>query len=211
MRWVALCVLAWLPGCVSAPPRALETEDYGFEGESRFVWVRGPWEAIRPSTNVDEVIDQLCPAVMALPRATLRDYGQEYCGLIYSLGDGEYFASKPSPLSDIRLVGPARSKSCYSPSSVRDARGRASPLADYHGHPWAPSALSDRDRRANTQLWSIRIQFDSKCTLQKLIPYVHEDRPGEVYERRGKTWKLVGIIKPEDKASGLVTSVEGGE
>lgn len=211
MRLAALTVLTWVSGCVSAPSRALETEDYGFEGESRFVWVRGPWDAIKPSTDVDEVIDQLCPAVMTLPRATLRDYGQEYCGLIYSLGNGEYFASRPSPLGDIRVVGPTKRKSCYPPSTVRDARGRPSPLADYHSHPWAPSALSNGDRRASTQIWFIRIQFDSKCTLQKLIPYVHEDRPGEVYERQGKSWKLVGIIKPEDKATGLVTSVEGSE
>ncbi|MFL5348380.1 MAG: hypothetical protein ACJ8AT_26590 [Hyalangium sp.] len=71
--------------------------------------------------------------------------------------------------------------------------------------------MSDKDRRASTQRWSIRIQFDLKCTLQKLVPYAHEDRPGEVYERRGKTWKLVGIIKPADKGTGFVTPVEGNE
>ena len=61
------------------------------------VHVRGPWGAVTPSSNVDEVIDQLCPAVMELPRARDRDHGQEYCGAIYSLGDGDYYASMPSP------------------------------------------------------------------------------------------------------------------
>ena len=63
------------------------------------------------------------------------------------------------------------------------------------------------DRQESTQLWHIRIQLDAKCTVQKLVPYIGEDRPGEVYERRGKSWKLIGFIKPEDKASGHVTPV----
>jgi hypothetical protein len=38
-------------------------------------------------------------------------------------------------------------------------------------------------------------------------PDRNENRPGEVYERQGKTWKLVGWMKPEDKAVGIVTPV----
>ena len=53
--------------------------------------------------------------------------------------------------------------------------------------------------------WSIRIQFDTRCRVMKLIPYLGAERPGEVFERRGKSWVLIGIIKPEDKASGNVT------
>lgn len=44
--------------------------------------------------------------------------------------------------------------------------------------------------------------------IQKLIPNVDNDRPGELYERREKRWKLIGYILPEDKASGFVTPVE---
>ncbi|MFP2957461.1 hypothetical protein ACLEPN_06420 [Myxococcus sp. 1LA] len=86
--------LSLIPGCATAPEPST-TRDYWRSG--LHVHVRGPWEAITPSTDVDEVIDQLCPAVMELPRATDRDYGQESCGAIYSLGDGTYYASMPSP------------------------------------------------------------------------------------------------------------------
>ncbi|MBU8897335.1 hypothetical protein KRR26_17095 [Corallococcus sp. M34] len=208
-----LIMVAWLvwAGCAGNARHARETADYGFQAGSDFVWVRGPWSAITPSTDIDEVIDQLCPAVMGLPAATQRDYGQEYCGALYSLGDGRYFASMPSPLGDLQLVGATRRKSCHAPSLVKDARGRTSPIADFHSHPWSPSAMSDRDRRISTQVWLIRIQFDSACTIQKLIPYANDNRPGEVYERRGKQWKRVGIIKLEDKATGLVTSVDDDE
>ncbi len=104
-------------------------------------------------------------------------------------------------------MGPARRKSCYPPAMVRDARGRTSTLADFHSHPWAPSPMSPKDRRAINQRWSIRIQFDTACHLQKLVPYLGVDRPGEVYERRGKHWKLVGYIHPEDKDTGRITPV----
>ncbi|WP_224247491.1 hypothetical protein [Hyalangium gracile] len=82
-------------------------------------------------------------------------------------------------------------------------------LADYHGHPWTPSSMieSRADLLAATQVFSVRIQFDTACHVQKLVPYVKEDRPGELYERREKTWKLIGLIKPENKASGRVTLV----
>jgi hypothetical protein len=120
------------------------------------VWVgTRPWEAIQPSSDVDEVIDQLCPAIMRLPDAKDGDYGREYCGLM--------------PSDMIR---------------------------------------SPQDKKSATQLYSLRIQFDTACNIQKLVPYLTENRPGELYERRGKHWKLIGLIKPEDKARGFITSVD---
>jgi hypothetical protein len=194
-------------GCASGAGAVGPSENYGFKNGVQ-VWVRGPWTTIRASTNADEVIDQLCPAVMSLDRAQLREYGQEYCGAIYSLGDGHYYASMPSPLGKTVLVGPSKRKQCIPPRFVEDARGRASVLADFHSHPWSPSAMTPDDLMAKTQLWSIRIQFDTTCHIQKLIPYSDENRPGEVYERQGKSWKLVGIIKPEDKPYGIITAVD---
>jgi len=42
----------------------------------------------------------------------------------------------------------------------------------------------------------------------KLIPHIdNAERPGEVYVRKEKNWKLVGIIRPQDKRYGLVTTV----
>jgi hypothetical protein len=66
------CLLA----CASGPHTAGNPEAYGWRDDGR-VWVRGPWEQIRPAKDVDEVIDQLCPAVMQLPRAQRGEYGQE--------------------------------------------------------------------------------------------------------------------------------------
>lgn len=57
-----------------------------------------------------------------------RDYGQEYCGAIYSLGDGIYHASMPSPLGEPVPVGPSKRKKCIPPSRRRRlqrAGGRA--------------------------------------------------------------------------------------
>jgi hypothetical protein len=193
-------------GCASTPAKDTEPANYGFKNGNR-VWVRGPWKVITPSMDIDAVIDQLCPAVMALPRATFRDYGQEYCGAIYPMADGMYYASIPSPLAKTVLVGPSKRKTCIPPSYVEDDRGSATPTADFHSHPWAPSSLSPIDALAKTQLWTIRIQFDSVCHTQKLIPYKNENRPGEVYERQGKTWKLIGLIKPEDKEYGIITPI----
>lgn len=185
-----------------------DTANYGFiQGSRGNIWVRGPWPEIKPSTDVDEVIDQLCPAILKLPRAQAKDYGQEYCGAIYSLADGIYYASMPSPLSKLEPVGPSKYKSCKPPLEVKDARGRASPIADFHSHPWAPSPMTRVDTAARTQVWLIRIQFDARCHTQKLIPYRYEDRPGEVYERLGTSWKLIGYIHPEDKASGRITYI----
>jgi hypothetical protein len=211
MKWVRrvplLVCWGWL-GCASGPAASGEPANYGLkEGQ---VWVRGPWEAIQPSKDPDEVIDQLCPAVMELPGARFGDHGQEYCGLIYSLGDGMFYASHPSPLARTRIAHASKEKSCFIPRSVEDTRGRPEPLADYHGHPWAPSSMleSKADRLGATQVFSIRIQFDKACHIQKLLPYLKEERPGELYERRGKSWKLIGLIKAEHKASGLVTRVD---
>lgn len=61
------------------------------------VWVRGPWPAIHPSRDIDDVIDQLCPAIMEMDGARAKDFGQEYCGAIYTLRDGMHYASFPSP------------------------------------------------------------------------------------------------------------------
>lgn len=66
---------------------------------------------------------------------------------------------------------------------------------------------STKDLLSATQLYSIRIQFDSSCNLQKLVPYLNEERPGELYARQGKRWKLIGLIQPEDKARGFITRV----
>lgn len=197
----------WL-GCAQGPEPMGEPATYGRENGR--VWVSGPWEAIRPSSDVDEVIDQLCPAVMQLPRAKDGDHGREYCGVIYSLGDGLYYASHPSRLSDLRLGFVAPIKNCYVPRDVRDARGQSVLHGDYHSHPWAHSSMvgSPADMRSATQLYSIRIQFDAACKLQKLIPFLNEERPGELYERRGSQWKLIGHIKPENKATGVISLVD---
>ncbi|CAM4382916.1 hypothetical protein MYXA107069_08390 [Myxococcus xanthus] len=68
--------------------------------------------------------------------------------------------------------------------------------------------MSPKDRQGGNQRWFIRIQFDTSCHLQKLIPHIGETRPGEVYERVDRRWKLVGIIKPENKAVGRITAIE---
>jgi hypothetical protein len=205
---VLIVLCGGLIGCASGPQTAGETANYGLKDGQ--VWVRGPWDAIKPSADPDDVIDQLCPAVMALPGAKFGDYGREYCGLVYSLADGMYYASHPSPLARIQLRSHSKKKNCYVPQQVVDSRGQPDPFADYHGHPWAQSSMlgSLEDRLAATQVFSVRIQFDTACHIQKLVPYLNEDRPGELYERRGKSWKLIGLIKPEDKASGRVTRVD---
>ncbi|WP_434384580.1 hypothetical protein [Melittangium boletus] len=171
------------------------------------VWVNGPWEAIRPSKSLDDVIDQLCPAIMELPQANWREHGQEYCGILYGMEDGLYYASHPSPLSPTVIVGSDKKKRCRVPNHVEDSRGSPSAEADFHSHPWATSPMSQEDRQARTQRWAVRIQFDTTCRTMKLIPYRHENRPGEVYLRQGKNWKLIGLIQPDDKADGLITPV----
>nr|WP_225937177.1 hypothetical protein [Myxococcus sp. RHSTA-1-4] len=144
---------------------------------------------------------------MRLPRAQGREYGQEYCGAIYSLGNGAYHASIPSTLGPLLKAIPERQKRCKPPRYVDDPRGRTVVLADYHSHPWADSRMSPEDRLEARQRFSIRIQFDTKCRVMKLVPYVGEMRPGELYERRDQRWALIGIIKPEHKADGIITEV----
>jgi hypothetical protein len=68
--------------------------------------------------------------------------------------------------------------------------------------------MSPQDREAELQRFVIRIQFDTRCRITKLIPYVNESRPGEVYLRDGKQWVLVGLIRDEDKKRGRVTAVD---
>ncbi|WP_241758745.1 hypothetical protein [Pyxidicoccus parkwayensis] len=146
---------------------------------------------------------------MKLPHARAGEYGQEYCGAIYSLGEGTYYASMPSPLGESVPVGPAKQKKCIPPRYVADERGRPAILGDIHSHPWAPSPMSPGDRISATQIWSIRIQFDRACTIMKLVPFIENaKRPGEVYLRQEKRWKLVGIIRPKDKRYGLITAVD---
>ncbi|WNG51292.1 hypothetical protein F0U60_49560 [Archangium minus] len=199
----------WLLGCASSPGLGSGGPDnYGYNPEGK-VWVRGPWDEIRSSPNADEVIDQLCPAVMKLPRVQRREYGQEYCGAIYSLGDGIYYASHPSPLGSAVLINPTKRKMCRPPRYVEDPRGHVSVLADFHSHPWPYSRMSEEDMLEKNQLWSIRLQFDTTCRVMKLIPYLGVARPGEVYERRGGEWVLIGIIKPENKATGVVSPPGG--
>ena len=81
------------------------------------------------------------------------------------------------------------------------------PTADFHSHPWAPSPMSKQDLSLATQRWQIRIQFDTSCHIQKLIPEKYSNLPGELYERQGKHWRLVGRIMPEDKSTGRITAV----
>ncbi len=161
---------------------------------------------------MDHVIDQLCPAILKLPRATAGHYGQEYCGAIYTLGDGVYYASYGSPLGKTTgVVGAEKRKACIPPSHVVDERGRTVTLADYHSHPWSPSPLSVFDFQNRTQVWLIRIQFDAACTIMKYVPHKNTPRPGEVYLRRERRWQLVGLLESErDKELGIVTPVNGG-
>lgn len=196
--------------CATGPQTAEGEEvDYGFDAASGVVWVRGPWEKIGPSKDIDEVIDQLCPAVMELPGARDGDYGREYCGVIYKLvSENQYYASKPSPLAKRTLSPVSKRKSCLTPKAVRDPRGALQREGDYHGHPWPTSPMSKRDRERENQWYMFRIQFDTQCRFQKLIPYHLEDgRPGELYERQGKNWKLVGHVLSQDKSTGNVTPI----
>lgn len=208
MRNLILLACLILMACASNSYGLREGHDYGYMEDSRSVWVRGPWEVIRPSRDIDEVIDQLCPAIMRLPVARMGDFGQEYCGVIYPIEDGLYYASAPSPLKRVDLVGDSKHKSCFVPYAVRDFRSpRPRPAADFHSHPWSNSPMSNEDRRKGRQRYHMRIQFDANCRVQKLLPHVDENQPDEVHERRSGGWTLVGYILPEDKKSGMVTLV----
>jgi hypothetical protein len=208
LRLSHTALLAWLvsSGCASPQETLGTSKNYGLK--DGLLWVRGPWGEVKPSNDIDKVIDQLCPAIMNLPAAMARDYGQEYCGLIYPVEDGTYYSSYPSPLGKPVLSFIDKRKQCWVPQQVIDPRGYFLPAADFHSHPWAGSEMSRRDRRTSSQVYSIRIQFDTECRVMKLIPHKNEDRPGEVYLRKESSWKLVGLIKPEDKEDGIVTPVE---
>jgi hypothetical protein len=202
-----LAVSCVVPLACASGPQTAEGADYGFDATSGVVWVTGPWEKIEPSKDVDEVIDQLCPAVMNLPGARGGDYGREYCGVIYKLlSENQYYASKPSPLIRPALSPVGKSKTCLAPKKVKDSRGALKREGDYHGHPW-PTQMSEKDRVGANQYYLFRIQFDILCRVQKLIPHVEDTRPGELYERQGNGWKLIGYILPEDKSRGYVTPV----
>jgi hypothetical protein len=210
MKFCRVLPLVLLLACATGDEYSRQGVGTLFGRQGTSVWVRGPWSEVQPSRDVDDVIDQLCPAIMKLPRATAGHYGQEYCGAIYSLGDGVYYASHGSPIGKTTgLVGAEKRKACIPPGSVVDARGRTVTLADYHSHPWFPSPMSVLDFRNKTQLWVIRIQFDSACTIMKYVPHMHATRPGEVYVRRDKSWHMVGKLMTElDKELGIVTPVD---
>jgi hypothetical protein len=203
---VVLCVLAL--GCVSGPRTSGEGVDYGFysDGKRMRVWARGPWEAISPSRDVDGVIDQLCPAIMKLDLAAMGDYGKEYCGVIYRpLDDPDFYATVPSPLREPERDSALRKKkTCIAPTTVRDPRGQYKSEADYHSHTWRSSGMSLVDL-VGPHYYFVRIQFDASCHMQKYIPHIYDNEPGELFERIGKTWKLIGYVK--DKSTGEITSV----
>ena len=199
---------AGLLACVhSNPVRLAPDVDYG-EKAGR-VWVRGPWEAITPSSDIDEVIDQLCPAVERLEGSRDGDDGTEYCGLLYSLPDGMFYASVPSPLGLLSHAQRGRHKSCRIPLMVRDDRAPPRIACDFHSHPWPDAPFSDGDLSTQKQKWSIRIQFDTTCRVYKYVPHLGEDRPGEVFLRVGKTWRLESIVRTGDKPYGKPTPALG--
>jgi hypothetical protein len=206
MKRIVLCLLA--VGCASGPLTSGEGVDYGFysDGKRMRVWARGPWGAISPSSDVDEVIDQLCPAVMKLDLAAMGDYGREYCGVIYQpLDNPSFYATVPSPLRNPERDSALRKKkTCIIPATVRDPRGKYKAEADFHSHTWLVSGMSIQDR-VSPQYYFIRIQFDASCNIQKYIPHAQD---GELFERSGKTWKLMGHVK--DKSTGEITPSESG-
>jgi hypothetical protein len=172
------------------------------------VWAEGPWEAVHPSADIDEVVDQLCPAIARQPLAAAGDYGQEYCGVLYRMPDGKYYASHAATLGKVLALGPSRKKLCRVPVEVRDGRGEPDLRADFHSHPWKGSPMSPQDLIAKNQVFSIRIQFDAGCRVLKYLPFLQDgSRAGELYERQGRVWRLVGRVRPENKAIGKVTEV----
>jgi len=98
--------------------------DYGEERGK--VWVRGPWGVIASATDVDEVVDQLCPAVAQLDRARNGDDGVEYCGLIYFLLPSRRSILRELPVAtrppQVRQTWPKEVLS-YSVGSARRAWG----------------------------------------------------------------------------------------
>jgi proteasome lid subunit RPN8/RPN11 len=190
---VVLCSCATLPGI-----RLRSGDDFGEQKGQ--VWVRGPWESIQPASDIDGVIDQLCPAVMKLDRARDGDDGLEYCGLLYTLPDGQFYATVASPLTASPGRGPT--KSCRMPRSIREQRAEPLVIADYHSHPWYRTTLSYGDMKAKNLRYSIRIQFQTSCRVLKYVPHLGEPVPGEVYERVGRTWKWKSIVPIDAKDMG---------
>lgn len=185
-------------------PHVREGTDYG--RDDRGVWVRGPWELITPSADIDDVIDQLCPAVMQMPDARGHDDGVEYCGLLYIGADGQYHASAPSRLGGKAPTGAAEnSKTCRIPLRVNDASGVRAVEADFHSHPWPDSPLTAGfDTSSRNQRYSIRIQFDTSCHVLKFVPHLHEPVPAEVFQRTGRAWQLLRVVPVYDKAKGKI-------
>jgi hypothetical protein len=199
-------LITGLSNCASVPgPRMQEGTDYG--RDSRGVWVRGPWESIKPSTDIDEVIDQLCPAVMQLPDARGHDDGTEYCGLLYQGTDRKFHASAPSRLSLRAGARPSLDdkKTCILPTRVDDPAGLRTVEADFHNHPWPGSPLTPLfDTGARSQKYSIRVQFDTTCHVLKFVPHVNEPVPAEVFERVGRSWRILRVIPVYDKEKGVI-------
>src|SRR6185295_15576812 len=130
-----------LGSCASVPgPQVREGVDYG--RDHRGVWVRGSWEMISPSAEMDDVIDQLCPAVMQLPGARGHDDGIEYCGLLYLGSDGLFHASVPSRLAGKGQTATSRTKTCRMPQVADDPAGVRRIDADFHSHPWPGSSIT---------------------------------------------------------------------
>lgn len=163
---------------------------------------------ITPAADVDDVVDQLCPAVMQLPDARGHDDGVEYCGVIYLGEDGRFHASAPSRLPALVRPGQIKSdeKTCSIPLRVEDAGGVRSVEVDFHSHPWPGSPLtSERDTAARRQRYSIRIQFDTTCHVLKFVPHVNEPVPGEVFERVGRSWHLIRVVPVPKKDLGTIS------
>jgi hypothetical protein len=201
---LTFALAAGCSGCAGVPGVKLQS-GVDFGEERGRIWVRASWEVIKPSTDIDDVVDQLCPAVGRLDRARAGDDGLEYCGLLYSLPDGTYHASVPSSLGLRAHSDRGRHKSCRLPTSLREARAGVTIKADYHSHPWPDAPFTDRDLSSDRQRWSIRIQFDTTCRIFKYEPHSGEPRPGEVFLRVGKSWRLHSIVRVEDKPLGIPT------
>jgi hypothetical protein len=204
VRLVSLVPLAvGLGNCASVPGPLREGTDYG--EDDRGVWVRGPWASVEPSADIDDVIDRLCPAVMQLPGARGHDDGVEYCGLLYRGADDLFHASVPSPLAPLGNLGSSPIKSCRIPRKVSDPAGVRVVESDFHSHPWPGSPLtSGRDTAAPYQRYSIRIQFDTTCRVLKFVPHSSEPVPAELFERVGRSWRLLRVIPVHAKDRGII-------
>jgi len=154
---------------------------------------------------MDDVIDQLCPAVMQLPGARGHDDGIEYCGLLYLGSDGLFHASVPSRLAGKGQAASSRTKTCRMPQVVDDSAGVRRIDADFHSHPWPGSSLtSGPDTGAAYQRFSIRVQFDTTCHVLKFVPHRDEPVPAELFERVGRSWNLIRVIPVYNKGEGLI-------